>query len=236
MARVQRRDIGGGQHRRLGELGPQPVDQRAPVAVEHPQRQPERPHVLAAQRFLVAQAKGLHRLQSQRRNIEGQQLPTAQAAILQRVDGIFRLFEVPLRKLAAVGDDQPAGLKRPDIDLQRRRIHRHQHVGGIARGADLARSEIDLKRRDAKQRPLRRADFGGKIGKGRQVIARQRGGQGKLPAGQLHPVARIPAKRTTTASGMATGAGWASGGLSISVAISILFLACPMALAAACPA
>src|SRR3546814_3465670 len=66
MARVQRGDIGVGDGRVLCELRLQPVDQRLAVAVEHPKRQAQRPHVLAAQRFLVAKAEGLHRVQRKR--------------------------------------------------------------------------------------------------------------------------------------------------------------------------
>src|SRR3546814_10438254 len=57
MARVERRDIGVGQFGRLGEFRLEPVDQRRPITVEHPQRQPQRPHILAAQGFLVAEAE-----------------------------------------------------------------------------------------------------------------------------------------------------------------------------------
>jgi hypothetical protein len=65
MARIERGDVGLGQLRVLGELGLQPRDDRRAVAVEHPQREAQRPHVLAAQRFLVAEAEGLHRFQRQ---------------------------------------------------------------------------------------------------------------------------------------------------------------------------
>jgi hypothetical protein len=44
----------------LGELGVQPSTIGCAIAVEHPEREAQRPHVLAAQRFLVAEAEGLH--------------------------------------------------------------------------------------------------------------------------------------------------------------------------------
>ena len=56
------------------------------------------------------------------------------------------------------------------------------------------RAEIDLERRDAEQRALRRADFGGKIGERGEIVAGQRGRQRELPAGQLHAVAGIAGK------------------------------------------
>jgi hypothetical protein len=191
MAGVERGDVGFGQHRGLGELGVQPVDQRLAVAVEHPQGKAQRPHVLAAQRFLVAKAERLDRFERQRRNVERQKLPLFEAAVLERVLVVLRLFKVALVELAGVRDDQAAGLQLADVGLQRGRVHRHQHVGRVARGFDLGRSEIDLERGNAEQRALRRADFGRKVRERRQIVARQRGRQRELTAGKLHPVAGI---------------------------------------------
>jgi hypothetical protein len=70
MAGVQRRDIRLGKLRRLGELGLQPLLDRRAVAVEHPEREAQRPHVLAAQRLLVAEAERLHRIQRQLADVE----------------------------------------------------------------------------------------------------------------------------------------------------------------------
>ena len=77
MAGVERGDIGLGELGRLGELGLEPVDDRLAVAVEHPQREAQRPHVLAAQRFLVAEAERLHGIERQLRDVEVHDLPCA---------------------------------------------------------------------------------------------------------------------------------------------------------------
>src|SRR5690606_26950111 len=63
--------------------------------------------------------------------------------------------------------------------------------GRVARGVDLRRAEVDLEGRDAEQRALRRADFGGKVGESREVVPGQGGGQGELSAGELHAVAAV---------------------------------------------
>ena len=144
MAGVERGDVGFGELGRLGELGLEPVDDRRPVAVEHPQRQAQRPHVLAAQRLLVAEAEGLHRVERQLRDVEVDDLPFGEAAVLQRVGLIAGLGEVARRELALVGDDQAAFAQMLDVDLERRRIHRDQHVGLVAGGLDRGRAEIDL--------------------------------------------------------------------------------------------
>ncbi len=132
-----------------------------------------------------------HRIERQLRDVEVDQLPLGQAAILDRVRLISGLGEVALRELALVGDDQAAFAKLADVHLQRRRVHRDQHVGLVARGLDRARTEVDLECRDTEGRPLRSADFRRKIGKGREVVAGQRGRQSELAAGQLHAVAAV---------------------------------------------
>ena len=149
VAGVERGDIGLGNVGFLGELVVQPVNDRLPVAVEHPQRETERPHVLAAQRFLVAQPERLHGIERQLRDIEGQQLPLGERAVLERIDVVFRLVEVAFAELAAVGNDQPAGLERLHVGLERCGVHCHQHIGLVARSVDLAAAEVDLERGDA---------------------------------------------------------------------------------------
>ena len=85
----------------------------------------------------------------------------------------------------------PPSRKRVGVHLERRRVHRDQHVGLVAGGLDRGRAEIDLEGRDAEGRALRRADLGGEIGEGREVVAGKRGRQRELPAGQLHAVAAV---------------------------------------------
>jgi hypothetical protein len=191
VARVERRDIGFGELGRLGELGLQPVDDRRPVAVEHPQRQAERPHVLAAQGLLVAEAERLHRVEGELRDVEPDELPARQAAVLERVRCVARLGEVARAELALVGDDQPARLQILDLGLQRRRVHRDQHVGRVAGRLDRGGAEIDLEGGDSEGRPLRGADLGREIGEGGEVVAGERRRQGELAAGQLHSVAAV---------------------------------------------
>ena len=183
-----------GQLGRLGELGLEPVDDRLAVAVEHPQRQPQRPHVLAAQRLLVAEAERLHGIERQLRDVEVHYLPARQAAVLQRALRVARLGQVARAELAVVGDDEAAVAQRFGIHFQRRRVHRDQHIGLVAGGIDRGRAEIDLERRDAERRPLGGADLGGKIGEGREIVAGERGRQSELPARQLHAVAAVAGK------------------------------------------
>jgi hypothetical protein len=194
MARVERGDIGLGQLGRLGELGLEPVDQRLAVAVEHPERQPQRPHVLAAQRFLVAEPERLHGIDRQLRDVELEQLPFGEAAILERIGGIFRLVEVALAELALVGDDQPAGLQRIDIGLERRRVHRDQHVGRSPAVSISVEPKLIWNAETPNNVPCGARISAGKSGKVAKSLPGERGRQGELAAGQLHAVAGIAGK------------------------------------------
>src|SRR3546814_5723950 len=67
--------------------------------------------LLAAQRLLVAEAEGLHRVHRQLADVELQKLPFGEAAVVERVRVIFRLGEIAVVELALVGDDQAARLQ-----------------------------------------------------------------------------------------------------------------------------
>ena len=149
---VQRGNVGIRQNRVLGELVLQPVNNRLTVAVKHPQRQPERPHVLAAQRFLIAEPERLYGIQCQLRDVKLDELPLAEAVILKRVRIIFSLGEVTRGKLAAIRDDEPAGLQILDVGLQRRWIHCNEHIWRVAGGFNLSRTKVDLEGGNPEQR------------------------------------------------------------------------------------
>ena len=61
---------------------------------------------------LLPRPKGLTASSGQRGDVERQHLPFRQAAVVERTDGIFGLFQVASGKLAGVGDDQPARFQR----------------------------------------------------------------------------------------------------------------------------
>ena len=134
------------------------------------------------------------------------ELPAGEAAVLERIGLVARLGEVARAELALVGDDQPAGLQIVDIGLQRRRVHRDQHVGRVAGGLDRGRAEIDLEGGDSEGRALRRADLGREIGEGGEIVAGERGREGELAAGQLHAVAAVAGEADDDGFGRHVGA------------------------------
>ena len=78
-----------------------------------------------------------------------------------------------------------------DVRAQRGRVERDEHVGLVGRRADVARGEVDLEARDARERAGWRADLGREVGERREVVARERGRLGELGAGQLDAVAGV---------------------------------------------
>ena len=186
--------LGGGHFRGFLELRVQPIRRRFAVAAVHPIDETQRPQVLAAQRVLVGQARLFDGLQREFGNVEGDQLIPVERSVLQRVGVVPGLAQIAFAETAGVGDDDAAGLEAGQFDLQRRRVHGDQHVEGIARRLDDARSEIDLERRDAEQGAGGCADFGGEVGEGRQFVSGEGGRQGELAARQLHTVAGITCK------------------------------------------
>ena len=74
---------------------------------------------------------------------------------------------------------------------QRGRVHRHEHVGRVARREDVVVGEVELEAGDAGQRAGRRADLGREVRQRRDVVADERGLAREAAAGQLHAVAGV---------------------------------------------
>ena len=58
-----------------------------------------------------------------------------------------------------------------EVRLERRRVHRDEHVRRVARRVDLVGREVELEAGDAEQRAGGRADLGGEVGERRDVVA-----------------------------------------------------------------
>ena len=192
MARVQRGDVGGGEGLAfLAELGLDPGDHGLAVAVEHPQREAKRPHVFAAQGVGGGEAVRPHRVERELGDVERDHLERRERMVVQRIFGIARLAQVSVAERAGIDDDQAAGAQILHVRLERRGVHRDQHVGFVAGGFDGGRAEIDLEGGDAEGGALGRADLGGEVRERGQRVARERRGQRELAARKLHAVAGI---------------------------------------------
>ena len=136
-------------------------------------------------------------MQRQRRHlghVDLEDLVLVERVIVERVGSEARAFEIGVAKRRNVSDDHAVGRDVVEVGLERRRIHRDQHVGLVAGGEDLVAGKVDLKAANAGQGSRRSADLGREIGQGRDIVARQRRFGGELHAGELHPVARVAGK------------------------------------------
>ena len=76
---------------------------------------------------------------------------------------IAGLGQVALTEGIAVSDEHPARFESLHIDLERRRVHRHQHIGTVTRRMDLVAGDVNLKRGHAGERTGRGAYLGREI-------------------------------------------------------------------------
>jgi hypothetical protein len=91
--------------------------------------------------------------------------------VLERVLLVVGLGQVLLVESLAVDDEDAARLEIVDVDAERRRIHRDQHVEVVAGREDVLGREVQLEGADARQRAGRRPDLRGKVRQGGEVVA-----------------------------------------------------------------
>jgi hypothetical protein len=162
-------------------------------AVVEPRHQAEREQVLGPQR--VARRDVLHPLDgalAERVHRDPPHDEPVQRAVLERVALVAHLLQVARGEGVLVGDDRRAALELADVRLQRGRVHRDQHVRGVARRDDVARGEVDLEARYAGERAGRGADLRREVRQRREVVAERRRRVGEAAADELHAVAGIP--------------------------------------------
>ena len=191
VARVQCRHVGLCDLGPAGELFLQPVERDQAVAPVHPQHQPERPHVATAMCLAGVEPEALDRLQRLLRDVELQHLVGSERAVVERVGREPRLGEVPLGEGARVHDHRAADPQVLQIDLERRGIHRDEHVHLVAGRHHVHGAEMNLERRDAVGRARGGTDLGRVVGEGREVVAGERRLDHETAARHLHPVARV---------------------------------------------
>ena len=185
--RVRLRDLGP-----LGELPLDELERPLGGTVVEPAHQPEREEVLRA--LGLAGGDPLDPLQGadrHRRQRDLVDVVVGERAVLERALLVARLLQVAL--LEGVGvDDQRAALGQvADVCLQRRRVHRDEHVRRVAGREDVVVGEVELEAGDAGERAGRRADLGREVGQRREVVAEDRCLAREAVARQLHTVARV---------------------------------------------
>ena len=121
----------------------------------------------------------------------GSHLVLGERVVLERVRRISGLLEIAVVEGVRVHDHGRALRQVPQVRLQRRRIHRDEHVGRVAGREDVVVGEVDLEPGHARQRTRGRADLGREVGQRREVVPEERRLAGEAPAGELHPVSRV---------------------------------------------
>ena len=195
-AGLERRDVGVADVGDLGEALLEERDGRVDRASVHPRQQAQREHVLRAGGVLAGQAELLDRLdghpgQVDRLHGELAQRRAGVAEAVERVGVVAGLGEVATGEVVGVDDDRRALGQVAQVGLERGRVHRDEHVRGVAGGEDVVVGEVDLERRDAGQRALRSSDLGGEVRQRHEVVA-EHGRLLREPVpGQLHAVTGV---------------------------------------------
>jgi hypothetical protein len=141
------------------------------VAVVEPAQQAESEHVLGPLGVLLAEVVAAERLHGQRGQGHRVHGVVRQCAVLERIVREADLRQVAFGELVGVDDDLRAGLEQSQAGHECGRVHRDEHVGGVAGSEDVVVGEVQLERAHAGQRALRGADLGGEVRQGRQVVA-----------------------------------------------------------------
>ena len=94
---------------------------------------PEREHVLRAGGVLAGQAELLDRLDGHPGQVDRVQGVLGEGVVLERVLGVAGLGEVARGEVVGVDDDRRALGQVAEVGAERGRVHRDQHVGGVAR-------------------------------------------------------------------------------------------------------
>ena len=131
------------------------------------------------------------RVERELRDVDLDDLVAVEHAALARVGFVAGLREPAAREAVDVEDDQRAVGDQRQVDLERGRIERDEHLRRVAGGRDRPRAEMDLIRGHAERRAGRRADLGRIVGERREVVARERRRRDELRAHQLHAVAGV---------------------------------------------
>lgn len=109
----------------------------------------------------------------------------------ERVALIADLLEVSFGELVGIDDDDPAGAQIGEVRLERRGIHRDEHIRAVTGGENVVVGDLDLEARHPVQRALRRADLRREVRLRRQVVTEGCRFGRELVAGELHSVAGI---------------------------------------------
>ena len=166
-------------------------DGRVHGALVEPEHDAEGEEVLGEVHLLGGHLEALEGPRVERADGDLEDVVAGERAVVEGVLGVAGLGQVLAAEGVLVDDDGAARRQVPEVGLERRRVHRHEHVRGVAGRVDVRGREADLEAGDARQRARRGPDLGREVRQGGDVVAEDGRGARELRAGQLHAVARI---------------------------------------------
>ena len=187
----ERRPVGRGDELVLREPFGDPFDRRLDRTGVHERHETEGEEVLRPLGVARLDAERLAHLLGERRHRHLDQPVRRQAAVVERVRRVLGLLEVALVERVLVDDQRSALLEPVEVGLERRRVHRHEHVGLVARRGDLVIGDVHLEARHAVDGAGRCTDLGREVGHRRQVVAERRAHRGESVTRELHPIAGV---------------------------------------------
>ena len=171
----------GRQHELVvGEALLDPLERRLGRPGVHPRHQAEGEEVLRPLGVARLDPERRGDLLGQRRHRHPDHAVAVEAAVVERVDvlaggqRVAGLLEVALVERVLVDDQRAALLEAAEVGTQRRRVHRHEHVGLVARRRDRVVRDVDLEAGYPVDRAGGGTDLGGVLGQRRQVVAVER--------------------------------------------------------------
>ena len=132
VARLHGQLVGFGQQRLVLELVVQPVKGVVHRAVVEPVAHAQREEILAAVHGLGVETEVFEGAAREALKFNGEKAKLVERVVFQRIHGHLRLAQVVFGEAVVVDDEDAVGLQVADVHLQRRGIHGHQHVHGIA--------------------------------------------------------------------------------------------------------
>ena len=147
--------------------------------------------VPAAENCTRREAEVLQRCRGELGHVGLEELIAVERTVAERVAIVFRLLQVLLVEAFTIDDQDPPRFEIAHVHFEGGGVHGDEDVQVVARREHLVRGEVQLEGADASQRAGWRADLGGEVGQGGEIVARQRRLGGELRARHLHAVARV---------------------------------------------
>ena len=185
-------DICFSDGRLLGELLLQEVGHKLQVAVKEPAHETQCKHVAALHHRLhvhtrVSQAILHHRRQRALDHAIG--VDTHFAEIVFSLE--LCLLQILRTERVCVDDDGCPWLGVAVLCLQRCGVHSHEHIALVARRIYLARTDVYLETRNARERSLRGTDVSGVVGESGNAVTNGGTDRREDVSSELHTVAGV---------------------------------------------